>query len=110
MLLITGLTQQSEHIFLIGLNTGLVEGIDSQNISGNCAGKLEEVDQIAQRVRTSVGKLKQDIGNTAILVCQKRTDHSGLFDIIKLHAGQEIQAVNVIGIDWNFEVTAGIFD
>ena len=45
--LITGLAQQTEHILLVGFDTGLVEGIDTGDIGGNAAAELEEVDHFA---------------------------------------------------------------
>ena len=46
--LVAGFTQQPEHVSLIEFHTGLVEGVDPQHISGNAAGKLEEIEHFAQ--------------------------------------------------------------
>lgn len=46
-LLVTGLAEQGEHVLFVRLNTGLVKGIDTKQITRKCAGKLKEVDHIA---------------------------------------------------------------
>ena len=43
-------SQQGKHIFLVCLHARLVKGIHIQQIPGQPAGKLEEVNQLAQRV------------------------------------------------------------
>ena len=47
-LLIAGLAQQREHILLIGLNAGLVEGVYVQQIAGQAAGIFKKVNQPAE--------------------------------------------------------------
>ena len=44
---IAGFPQKSEHILLVALHAGLIEGVDPQQVAGNGAGFLEEVDHIA---------------------------------------------------------------
>ena len=39
-LLVAGLAKQREHIALIALNTGLVEGIDTKHVTAECTGLL----------------------------------------------------------------------
>ena len=39
--LIAGLAEQVEHVLLIGLDAGLVEGVDALHIAGHAAGELE---------------------------------------------------------------------
>ena len=46
--LIAGLAEECEHVLLVAFHTGLVERIDTQNIAGNGASLLEEVDQVAE--------------------------------------------------------------
>ncbi len=54
-ILVAGLAQQGEHVLFIGLHAGLVEGIDLQQIAGQAAHILEEVDQIAHAVLADLG-------------------------------------------------------
>src|SRR5699024_2255584 len=42
---ISGLAQQVEHVLLVGLHAGLVEGVDPGHVARDAAGKLEEVDE-----------------------------------------------------------------
>ena len=49
-LLVAGLAQQSEHVLLVRLHAGLVEGVHVQQVPGQAAGVLKEVDQPAQRL------------------------------------------------------------
>ena len=42
--LVAGLVEQSEHILLVGLDTGLVEGIHSQDVTTDTTRALEEVE------------------------------------------------------------------
>ena len=50
-LLIAWLAQQSEHVLLICLHAGLVKGIDPQQVAGQAARVLEEIDQVTHRAR-----------------------------------------------------------
>ena len=47
--LVAGLSQQGKHILLIRLHPRLVEGIHVQQVAGQAAGVLEEVDELTQR-------------------------------------------------------------
>ena len=45
--LIAGLAQQGKHVLLVSLYARLVEGVHFQQIAGQAAGVLEEVNQLA---------------------------------------------------------------
>ena len=45
--LVAGLAEEAEHVFLIRLHAGLVEGVDAGDIARHAAGILEEVDKRA---------------------------------------------------------------
>ena len=46
--LITRLAQKLEHIPLVKLHAGLVKGVNPQQIGGDAAGQLEEIEEVAQ--------------------------------------------------------------
>ena len=50
-ILIAGLTEKSEHILLISLNSGLIKGVNTKKIAGHCAGEFEEINHISKRGR-----------------------------------------------------------
>ena len=45
--LVAGFVEQSEHIFLVGFHTWLIERIDTEQISANAAGALKEINQLS---------------------------------------------------------------
>ena len=53
--LVSGLAEQREHVLLIALNTRLVERVHAEEIAGDGAGLLEEVEQGADRCRGDLG-------------------------------------------------------
>ena len=46
-ILVAGLAEEGKHILLVRLHAGLVEGIHIQQIAGQAAGILKEVDELA---------------------------------------------------------------
>ena len=42
-----GFPQEREHVLLVRLHTGLVKGIDAQDVAADAAGQLKEVEQLA---------------------------------------------------------------
>ena len=53
--LIARFAQEGVHILLIGLPARLVEGIDPQQIAGQAAGILKEIDQFPHRTLVPAG-------------------------------------------------------
>ena len=45
--LIAGLAEKGEHVLLVALNTGLVEGVNTEDVTADTAGELEEVEQLS---------------------------------------------------------------
>ncbi len=46
LIFVAGLAEKSEHVLLVSLNAGLVEGVDCEEITGDAACLLEEVDEL----------------------------------------------------------------
>ena len=46
--LVAGLSQQGEHVPLVGLHPRLVEGVHVEKVAGEAAGVLKEVDELTQ--------------------------------------------------------------
>ena len=66
-----GLPSRANMFVLIGLHTGLVEGIDPQQIAGQAAGVLKEIDQLPRPVgRALAGTVEQEVGHAAVHVGQ----------------------------------------
>ena len=61
-----------EHIPLIELHAGLVEGIHAQHMGRNAARQLEEIEQLAQRIGIDLVGLQDHDGDTAVHVCGQR--------------------------------------
>ena len=62
---IAGLAQQMEHVLLIGLDAGLVEGVDALHVAGHAAGELKEVDERAERFRADLRQADLGDGHAA---------------------------------------------
>ena len=46
----TGFAEEVEHVAFVGLDAGLVEGVDTERVAADATGKLKEVDQLAEGV------------------------------------------------------------
>ena len=55
LLLVAGLVEQGEHISLVILYTGLVEGVNAKNVTADTAGNLEEVDELTNVILVELG-------------------------------------------------------
>ena len=47
-LFVAGLAEEGEHIALVGLHAGLVEGVDVEDVAAYAASLLEEVDELTR--------------------------------------------------------------
>ena len=94
-LLVSGLAEKREHILLVRLNAGLVEGIYAEHITRKCASDLEEVDEVTERVRASVLHFDKDIGHAAVNVSKQSSLHSGLLYLVEINAREEVKSVDV---------------
>src|SRR5699024_6635116 len=54
--------QSLEHPALVGFDARLIEGVDAQQAAGDVAGKLEEVEQLAEVVGVQRGNVEDQAG------------------------------------------------
>ena len=95
LVLIAGLAQQGEHVLFIAFHPRLVEGVYPQQIAGNGAGFLEEVDDLAQGVLGKVRGVKEDVRHAPVAVGQNRALHCLLVDEGHGAAFQIVKAVHI---------------
>ena len=100
-ILISRLTEKSIHILLIVLNTGLIEGINTEHIAGDSASKLEEVDHISVACLVLLCKLQNDIRNSAVIVRKSGCLEGIVVDLIERFACDKVQSIKIGGIGRN---------
>ena len=94
--LVAGFVEQGEHVLLVGLYTGLVEGVDAQHVTADATTDLEEVDELADVVFVELGNADTDVGYTTVDVSQTGTQFSHLVHLVDALASQEVQSVEVL--------------
>ena len=94
-ILVAGLAEEGKHIFLIRLHTGLVEGIHVQQIAGQAAGILKEVDEPAQLTGALTAHIHNDVGYAALTVGQERSLRGPVPDVVHRRTRKEVQPVAV---------------
>ena len=94
-LLVAGLAEQREHILLVGLDTGLIEGIDAEQIAGQTAGELKEVNELAEGAGIALAGGDDEVGDAALDVGEERAVHRLTVDEVHGFALKEVQAVAV---------------
>ena len=102
-LFISGLAEEREHIFLVRFNAGLVEGVYTEQVTGNGASFLEEIYEIAEIVCASGIKLEHDIRNAAVGMREHRTEESLLIYGIYGFAREEAEPVGIVLVGGNDE-------
>ena len=105
LILVAGLAEQGEHILLVAFDAGLVEGIDAEQIAGDRACLLKEVDQITEVVFIHLIDGENDIGNAAVVVRQYGTLKRLAVDEFHRLAGQEVQTVHILGIGTELDLS-----
>ena len=90
---IAGLAQQLEHVLLVHLNTGLIEGVDAQHIGGNAAAQLQEVEQLAQLALVQLAHIHGDDRHAAIYMSSHGAQVRLLVHEVQSFAGEVVQAV-----------------
>ena len=109
-LLITGLAEKRKHVLLVRFNAGLVEGVNAEHVAGNTASKLEEIEEVAEVVLTSLVHLDENVGHTAVYVSEKSSQHSGLLNGVEVNAREEVKTVDVVFIVGDLELYATVFN
>lgn len=69
---VAGLVEQRKHIAFVVLDTGLIERIDSENVSRDTARLLKKVKQLADVVLVDGGNGYANIGHTTIYMGKSR--------------------------------------
>jgi hypothetical protein len=85
--------QQGEHLLLISLHSGLVERIDTQNVTAYSACYFKKVEQLAQIILIQFGYLNGDVRNTTFDVRLPGALFGRAVYKSQRLAGQEIQVV-----------------
>ena len=98
LLLISRFSEKREHIFLITLHTRLVKWVHSQYISADSAGKLEEIEQLAETEFVLFRNTDHEIRNISIGVSQLRSLHRVLIHKIKRLSSEIIQSVQILSL------------
>ena len=96
LLLVAGLAQQLEHVALIELHTGLIEGIHVQNIGGDTAAQLQEEEQFAHLPVVQLPTVHGDHGHAAVHMGSQSAQVSLLVHKVQGLALQVIQAVQIL--------------
>ena len=60
-----GLAEHLEHILLVRLDAGLVEGVDAGHVAGDGAGELEEADELRIAGLVAALHAHADVGHAA---------------------------------------------
>ena len=66
---VAGLVEEGEHVFLVGLHAGLVEGVHAEHVAAHAAGFLEEVDELAQVLLVEGWQGDEHAGYATVNVC-----------------------------------------
>ena len=66
---VTRLAEQSKHVLLIAFNARLVERVHAEEIAGDGAGLLEEVDDLAEGILGEIGSGDHNVRHAAVVVC-----------------------------------------
>ena len=90
-----GFAQHTEHIFLVGLHAGLVEGVDAGHVAGDGAGHLKEADQSGKALLVALGHFDDDVGHTAGDVGVLHRVGGDAVDLRQVQAGDVVQPVGI---------------
>ena len=108
LLLVARLVQESEHILLVGLNTRLVERIDSQGVSAYAAGELEEIEEAAEIVLVDLLHLYLKLRNIAVDMSQLGTELSHSVAILHILACEVVKLVEILLVAANLDAAAAL--
>ena len=109
MCFVTGFAQKSKHILFVALNTRLVKGIDSENISAERTCLFEEVDKLAEVMFVHIVKLYDDVRHVAVRMGENRALKSLLVYKRYALACEEVKTVNVVFIVFDIDLVNRVF-
>ena len=107
---VAGLVEQGEHVFLVGLDAGLVEGIHAEQQAADAAGALEEVEELAEVVLVELRQGDFQVGHAAVHVGELGAEFGHFVHFVHALAGQEVEAVEVLLVGGDAEAAVGLFD
>ena len=103
-----GFPEKSEHILFIGLHAGLVEGVDTEGVTADAAGKFEEVDELAKCVFVDVFHLDFEHGYAARDVGFDSALHSAVVNFGEAFVDEVVDAVEVLLVGGHGHVGGGL--
>ena len=93
--LVTGLAKKGEHVLLVGLNSGLVERIDSEQVGADAARKLEEIEQSTEVVLVYLLDSYLELRNTAVDMGDLYAELSHRVAMLYVLAGEEVELASL---------------
>ena len=109
-LFVAGLVEEGKHIFLVSLHAGLIERIDTQDVTADATRLLKEVDQLSEVVLVEFGNLDANLRNAAVEVCEWCAEFSLFVDKINTLSGEEVELVEVLSVGRNLHLAVGFGD
>ena len=109
-LFVAWLFEQGEHVLLVSLYTGLVERIDTEDVTRDTAGTLEEVDELAEVVLIELVNLNLEVGHAAIDMSNLGAQFGHLVDLIDTLASEEVETIEILFVGRNYNGAVGILD
>ena len=94
-LFVAGLIKQGKHVLLVCLHARLVEGVYAEDVAGDTAGTLEEINQLAKVELVEYGQGNLHIGYSTVHMCEHGTELCHLVHLVYALAGKEVQSVKV---------------
>ena len=104
------LFEQGEHILLVSLYTGLVEWIDTEDVTRDTTSALEEIDELAKIVLVELVNLNLHVGHAAIDMGNLSAELGHLVDLIDTLASEEVETIEVLLVRRNNYGAVGILD
>lgn len=94
-LIVAGLAEKREHILLVRFHTGLIKGIDAENVTGNRTSLFKEVYEITEIKRTARGERDGKVRNVAVRMREDGAVVSLLVDEVEALTCEEVKTVTV---------------
>lgn len=107
---VAGLVEQCKHIAFVVLDTGLIERIDSENVSRDTARLLKKVKQLADVVLVDGGNGYANIWHTTIYMGKSRAGLGHLIDLVDMQVCYVIKPVKVSLLARYGEATLHLLD
>ncbi len=107
-LLVARFLEESEHVLLVGLYAGLVEGVNTEHVAADAASLLEEVDELAEVVLVEGRDLDLDVWHAAIGMGEESAELSHLVDLVYTLASEVVEAVEVGVVGGDYDLLVGL--